>query len=208
MENLSYGGIDVSKDRLDVVVLPEGWFFSVSNDTAAWAELVARLRPLAVCAIGLEPSGGCKRGKLQATTNKKWVGGDYQPFDFVADKCCKRGFDRAGIARLNDIDLHPDGGRRRSQVSRNGLGIGMVGINQQSDARNGGTSSCSKPSCFAATSETKKCTPVALPPGRARLATSPSFTGSSVAPNTMGMVAVAAFAARAGGVESAMITAT
>src|SRR5205823_14672573 len=52
MEKLSYGGIDVSKDRLDVVVLPEGWFFSVSNDTAGWTELVARSRPLAVCANG------------------------------------------------------------------------------------------------------------------------------------------------------------
>src|SRR5258707_10109828 len=62
MEKLSYGGIDVSKDRLDVVVLPEGWFFSVSNDTAGWAKLVARLRPLAVSAIGLEPSGGYQRG--------------------------------------------------------------------------------------------------------------------------------------------------
>ena len=62
MEKLCYGGIDVSKVRLDVVVLPEGWFFSVSNDTAGWAELVARLRPLAVCAIGLEPSGGYERG--------------------------------------------------------------------------------------------------------------------------------------------------
>src|SRR5256885_16199181 len=62
MEKLSYGGIDVSKDRLDVVVLPEGWFFSVSNDTAGWTELVARLRPLAVCAIGLEPSGGFEGG--------------------------------------------------------------------------------------------------------------------------------------------------
>jgi hypothetical protein len=41
-----------------VVMLPEGWFFSVSNDTAGWAELVVRLRPLAVSAIGLEPSGG------------------------------------------------------------------------------------------------------------------------------------------------------
>src|SRR5262249_20574709 len=43
-------------DRLDVVVLPEGWFFSVSNGTAGWAELVVRLRPLTVSAIGLEPS--------------------------------------------------------------------------------------------------------------------------------------------------------
>ena len=59
-------GIDVSKDRLDVVVLPEGRFFSVSNDTAGWAELVARLRPLAVSAIGLEPSGGYERGIIRA----------------------------------------------------------------------------------------------------------------------------------------------
>ena len=66
MEKLSYGGIDVSKDRLDVVVLPEGWFFSVSNDTAGWAELVARLHPLAVSAIGLEPSGGYERGIIRA----------------------------------------------------------------------------------------------------------------------------------------------
>src|SRR5712675_1700172 len=66
MEKLSYGGIDVSKDRLDVVVLPEGWFFSVSNDTAGWTELVARLRPLAVCAIGIEPSGGYERGIIRA----------------------------------------------------------------------------------------------------------------------------------------------
>ena len=39
MAMLSFCGVDVSKDRLDVVVLPEGWFFSVSNDTAGWAEL-------------------------------------------------------------------------------------------------------------------------------------------------------------------------
>src|SRR2546426_8920453 len=65
MAMLSYGGIDVSKDRLDVVVLPEGWFFSVSNATAGWTELVARLRPLAVCAIGLEPSGGYQRGTIR-----------------------------------------------------------------------------------------------------------------------------------------------
>ena len=64
MEKLSYGGIDVSKDRLDVVVLPEGWF--LSNDTAGWAELVAGLRPLAVSAIGLEPSGGYERGIIRA----------------------------------------------------------------------------------------------------------------------------------------------
>ena len=66
MAMLSFCGIDVSKDRLDVVVLPEGWFFSVSNDTAGWAELVVRLRPLTVSAIGLEPSGGYERGIIRA----------------------------------------------------------------------------------------------------------------------------------------------
>src|SRR5262249_48378918 len=39
---------------------------SVSNDTAGWAELVARLRPLTVSAIGLEPSGGYERGIIRA----------------------------------------------------------------------------------------------------------------------------------------------
>ena len=66
MAMLSFCGIDVSKDRLDVVVLPEGWFFSVSNDTAGWVELVVRLRPLTVSAIGLEPSGGYERGIIRA----------------------------------------------------------------------------------------------------------------------------------------------
>src|SRR5215831_5924937 len=43
----------------------------------------------------------------------------------------------------------------------------------------------------------KKLTPVALPPGRLRLATTPSLTGSPVAPNTIGIVVVTALAASA-----------
>src|SRR5262249_19716694 len=42
-----------------------------------------------------------------------------------------------------------------------------------------------------------KLTPVALPPGRARLATRPSLTGSVPTPKTIGIVVVAALAARA-----------
>ena len=38
----------------------------MSNDTAGWAELVAKLRPLTVSAIGLEPSGGYERGIIRA----------------------------------------------------------------------------------------------------------------------------------------------
>src|SRR5262249_12852195 len=79
MAMLSFCGVDVSKDRLDVVVLPEGWFFSVSNDTAGWAELVARLRPLTVSAIGLEPSGGYERGIHPCPARSGAVGATYQP---------------------------------------------------------------------------------------------------------------------------------
>jgi hypothetical protein len=41
---LSFCGIDVSKDRLDVIVLPEEQRSSVSNDQTGWADLVERLR--------------------------------------------------------------------------------------------------------------------------------------------------------------------
>ena len=39
-------GIDVSKDRLDVHLLPLGVGFSVSNEAVGYAALIARLRPL------------------------------------------------------------------------------------------------------------------------------------------------------------------
>jgi transposase len=62
---LSFCGIDVSKDRLDVMVLPGQQSFAVRNDAAGWAELVARLRGFAIAAIGLEASGGYERGAMR-----------------------------------------------------------------------------------------------------------------------------------------------
>ena len=41
--------------------------------------------------------------------------------------------------------------------------------------------------------------PVTLPPGRLKLSTKPSLTGSSPMPNTIGMLAVARLAARGDG---------
>src|SRR5215471_14786300 len=66
MAMLSFCGIDVSKDRLDVMVLPARQSFAVRNDAAGWAELIARLRGLAIAAIGLEASGGYERGAMRA----------------------------------------------------------------------------------------------------------------------------------------------
>src|SRR6516225_3510079 len=72
-----------------------------------------------------------------------------------------------------------------------------------------GTISRSSPSCLGPSSACGKLTPVALPPGCAKLSTRPRAIGSSVTRNTIGMVAVAAFAARAGAVPPvATISAT
>jgi hypothetical protein len=51
---LSFCGIDVSKDRLDVMVLPEEECCSVPNDAGGWAALVDRLHDFLISAIGLE----------------------------------------------------------------------------------------------------------------------------------------------------------
>src|SRR5215471_12284815 len=62
MAMLSFCGIDVAKDSLDVVVLPEQQCLLVRNDAAGWAELVKQLRGLSIAAVGLEASGGFERG--------------------------------------------------------------------------------------------------------------------------------------------------
>ena len=52
MAMLSFGGIDVSKDRLDVMLLPEEKCASVSNDAGGWTKLVEQLRGFSIGAIG------------------------------------------------------------------------------------------------------------------------------------------------------------
>jgi hypothetical protein len=54
--------------------------------------------------------------------------------------------------------------------------------------------------CFAPRSAEMKLTPVALPPGRLRLVTRPSLTGSPPVAKTIGTVVVTALAASAAGV--------
>src|SRR5258708_27152253 len=73
--------------------------------------------------------------------------------------------------------------------------------------RAAGSSSCSNSSRFGAISRLVWVTPVTLPPGRFRLATRPSWTGSAAVSNTIGMVVVASFAASAAGVLVAAMTA-
>ena len=60
-----------------------------------------------------------------------------------------------------------------------------------------GTTSWSNESCFGAKSTPKKLAPVTFPPGRLRFGTMPALTGSPPLMKTMGMLVVAALAARA-----------
>lgn len=54
-------GIDVSKAKLDVAILPDGEQFTVSNDRAGVARLVARLRSLAPSRVVVEATGKLER---------------------------------------------------------------------------------------------------------------------------------------------------
>jgi transposase len=51
-------GIDVSKDRLDVHVLPGGEAFAVARDGKGLDELIERLQPLGCTAVAVEATGG------------------------------------------------------------------------------------------------------------------------------------------------------
>jgi transposase len=54
-------GIDVSKDRLDVHVVPSGEAFWLGNDHAGVVDLVQRLAALSPSVVGLEATGGFER---------------------------------------------------------------------------------------------------------------------------------------------------
>jgi hypothetical protein len=89
------------------------------------------------------------------------------------------------------------------QVSRLRLGIGIGRVDKQGNDIVAGSTSCASSNRFGATSSNNRVTPVRLPPGLFRLATSPNAVGSVPTENTIGIVAVAAFAASTDGVPLA-----
>jgi len=64
MSKTTFVGIDVSKARLDVAVVPSGESFSVPNDDAGIERLVARVRELDPALVLLEATGGLERRAL------------------------------------------------------------------------------------------------------------------------------------------------
>lgn len=66
VEPVCFVGIDVSKERLDVCLLPAGKLRKFPNDRQGQAALVAYLRPQPVAAIVIEATGGYERPTLFA----------------------------------------------------------------------------------------------------------------------------------------------
>jgi transposase len=64
MNEKTYVGIDVSKARLDVALVPSGESFSVSNDDEGIEKLVTRIRELDAALVLLEATGGLERRAL------------------------------------------------------------------------------------------------------------------------------------------------
>ena len=55
---MCFAGIDISKDTLDVHVIPDDLSFSVSRDEAGLEALVARLQPMTPQLVAMEATGG------------------------------------------------------------------------------------------------------------------------------------------------------
>ncbi len=72
-------GIDISKGRLDVHVRPLGSGFSVANDAAGHAALIARLKPLRSKRVVLEATGGYERALWIALTEAGLVAAVVNP---------------------------------------------------------------------------------------------------------------------------------
>src|SRR5262245_19485038 len=150
-----------------------------------------------------------ERHKLDAPASEEPVGGDEESVGPVEHEGAEGRLDLAAGAGLEDRNLQSEGARAASGISRSvpSIAEGLAGLTSTAIRTALGTRSCKSPSRLATVSWLKKLTPVALPPGRARLATRPILTGSWPTPKTIGTIVVAALAASAGGLANAAITA-
>ena len=85
-----YGGIDVSKDRLDVLCCRRGDAFRWITTAPAGPVGRPAARPVAVAAIGIEPSGGYERGDHPCPAGRGPVGATHQPQQTSPVRPCPR----------------------------------------------------------------------------------------------------------------------
>ena len=149
--------------------------------------------------------------QLDAPAVEEGVGADEEGVGPLARERCEGCIDLPAGAGVEDLDLHADGARSRLHVSsRWPRRLRSVGLTSTATRAAAGHQLAQEfQAALPPTPPTKKLMPVRFPPGRARLATRPSLTGSSPTTKTMGIVVVAALAADAARMPPiATITAT
>jgi hypothetical protein len=140
-----------------------------------------------------------QRDELDASANEEPVRGNKERIGPVAHKRCEGSVDLEAGVGIDDLHLQSHGARSRFHVSQHGLGICRVGgIDEHGNASGCGHQLTQKLQPLRRQLNAEKLIPVALPPGRPRLATTPSLTGSSGMVKTVGIVVVAALAASTG----------
>src|SRR5262245_16049789 len=157
-----------------------------------------------------QPVERSQRSQLDIPHIQERGGPDEQGIRSLAPDAVKGGFDFTAGVGVEDLDLQGHRASGGLHVSNRRFGAFYLGWvdehgNQSSPL---GTSSRRSSSRFAVNSPLKILMPVTLPPGRARLATRPSLTGSSPEVKAMGIVVVAALAAEVAGSPGVAITAT
>lgn len=141
-------GIDVSKDSLDVAVLPSGEAFAFPRTSAGVEDLIERLRPLKAVRIGVEATGGFETivaAGLQAAQLPLVVLNPAQVRDFakaLGQRAKSDKLDALVIARYveaikPEVRLLPDEQTRELSdlVSRRRQIVEMIGAEKQRLAR-------------------------------------------------------------------------
>ena len=150
---------------------------------------------------GRNPVARRQRGELRSPAAEERVGCNEEGVETLAHKGGEGGInltDRRGIENLS-LPSDAGSGPPSPPVTWTSALEALAGLTSTATRTAFGTRSCRSRSRLATTSLKKSLMPVALPPGRAKLATRPSWTGSSPTPNTIGIVEVAALAASAAG---------
>src|SRR5262249_26062658 len=111
-------------------------------------------------------------------------------------------------SHLQGLNFYPQRPARGLRLFEDVRGIRIGRIPEHSHAREPGRSSVSNSSRLPPRSGAIRLIPVTLPPGRARLATSPLPNGSPAAVMTIGIVVVARLAANGARVPSPTMTST
>ena len=114
----------------------------------------------------------------------------------LGNKHCKGRFEITFGSGSNDVNLESEALGRSIHISRGRLSRGVVGVTNSATTMDEAINSYSKLSLFGQREALITVTAVVLPPGRLKLATRPSSTGSPAVAKTTGIAEIAAFTSR------------